>query len=330
MIKILQAREATSASGEKVQITQQDLHDIADNYSVEEPAPFVIGHPKTNGPAKGWVEKLVVKGDSLYAKGKDWASDLVKSVKDKEFIKISASLHKKDSTANPNPGFLSLRHVRFLGDTAPAMPMGTVDVSDLSDGEDADDLIYSFSDFDEDQLNFNNEDNIMPDEPNKLSALQDQIAALKAEKEGLQDKVDSLEKREGIRAAKDFSDSISDFATEAVKKGNILPAQKDELVKLFDFANDAAQSMDFSEEGAVDPVEALKSFVSNLKSVDFNEGTPEDADQPADFSVQIVSPDGHNVSKEDQARLKLVEDYAQKNEISFDAAIVQLEERGEI
>lgn len=330
MIKILQAREATSAAGDKVEITQQDLHDIADNYNSEEPAPFVLGHPKTDAPAKGWVESLVVKGNTLFAKGKDYAQDLIDKVSKREYTKISSSLHTKDSTANPNPGKLSLKHVGFLGAAAPAMPMGQVDVSDLNADDDA--VIYSFSDIEGDDFEFNNEESDMTkkvEDGNDVTALQAKIDELQAKNEGLQETVSKHEKRASLRAAKDFSASVDEFCAGAIKAGQLLPAQKDDLAQLLDFANTAAQSMDFSEEGSVNPLEAIKGFVSSLKQVDFSEQAPEDAGEAIELST-VVSPDGHNVSKEDMATLKKVEKYQAEHKLNFEDAVTQLEERGEI
>lgn len=325
MIKILQARTATSASGEKVEITQQDLHDIADNYNQEEPSPFVLGHPKDDAPAKGWVESLVVKGNELFAKGKDYTKDLIEKVGSREYTKISSSLHKKDSTANPNPGKLSLKHVGFLGAAAPAMPMGQVDVSDLSADDDA--VIYSFSDIEGDDFEFNDEESDMTEA--EIKALQDKLEKAEVQNAALQETVSKHEKRAGLRAAKDFSDSVDNFCAGAVKAGQLLPAQKDDLVKLFNFANTAGQTMDFSEDGVEDPTEVLKAFIGGLKQVDFSEQTNEDVKDTVDLST-VVSPDGHNVSKEDAATLVKVQKFQAEHKVDFETAINQLEERGEI
>jgi hypothetical protein len=74
-------------------------------------APIVIGHPKDNAPAFGWVDSLKREGDILYAKLKNLVPEFVEILKRKLFKKRSISLYPD----------LSLRHVGFLGAGIPAV-----------------------------------------------------------------------------------------------------------------------------------------------------------------------------------------------------------------
>lgn len=73
--------------------------------------PIVIGHPKNNNPAFGWVKELKKIGNTLYAKFKDVVPEFEDLVR--------KGLFKKRSVAFYPDG--SLRHVGFLGAVPPAV-----------------------------------------------------------------------------------------------------------------------------------------------------------------------------------------------------------------
>jgi|GEM_PF-1110295 len=110
--EIFRTGSHTSTNGITKDYTAEDLRNIADTYNnSEHEAPIVIGHPKSNAPAYGWIEKLFVEGDRLFAQAKNLVSEFVDAVKEKKFLKRSISL-TKDGLLN---------HVGFLGATVPAV-----------------------------------------------------------------------------------------------------------------------------------------------------------------------------------------------------------------
>ncbi len=65
--EIFKTGKHTSDKGITNEYTNEDLDKIVSNYNPEEhEAPIVIGHPKTNAPAYGWIEKLQRVGDKAY------------------------------------------------------------------------------------------------------------------------------------------------------------------------------------------------------------------------------------------------------------------------
>ena len=98
------------------------LQDIADNYnaSVSE-APIVVGHPKTDAPAYGWIESFSVDGDRLVAHPRQVEAQFAQMVEDGRFKKRSISLYPPTAASNPVPGTHYPRHVGFLGAAAPAI-----------------------------------------------------------------------------------------------------------------------------------------------------------------------------------------------------------------
>lgn len=84
-------------------------------------APLVVGHPKTNAPAYGWVGKLASSSVGLEAEPADVEPAFAEMVNAKRFANISASFWAPDAPGNPVPGVYYLRHVGFLGAVPPAI-----------------------------------------------------------------------------------------------------------------------------------------------------------------------------------------------------------------
>ncbi|WP_432449038.1 hypothetical protein [Aliiroseovarius marinus] len=109
--------------GEALNFLDSDLQQIAASYDAKRhPAPIVIGHPKTDAPAYGWVTGLRVESDKLVADFGDIEPEFSELVKAKRYRKISASFWIPSAPNNPTPGHYSLKHVGFLGAAAPAVP----------------------------------------------------------------------------------------------------------------------------------------------------------------------------------------------------------------
>lgn len=100
------------------------------NPHIHEP-PIVVGHPKSNAPAFGWVSALKKAGNTLYAKIKDVAPEFENLVKKGLFKKRSASFY--------NDG--TLRHVGFLG----AMPPAIKGLADLKFNEGGETMTFEFN-----------------------------------------------------------------------------------------------------------------------------------------------------------------------------------------
>jgi hypothetical protein len=115
--------------GEKGSYTEADLDKIVQNYKPSEhEAPVVIGHPKDNGPAWGWVEGLKRVGNTLMAKLRQVHPQFEQMVAEGMFKKRSISLYTEPK--------LGLRHLGFLG----AMPPEVKGLADpvFRDGKYAD------------------------------------------------------------------------------------------------------------------------------------------------------------------------------------------------
>lgn len=118
-IPFLKPGTFTAQNGETLKVDESDLDLIVEatkkrNYQNNQ-LPIVIGHPKTDDPAFGWVNKadIVREGDVLYAVADE--SNLVP-----EFVEwVKKKLYKTISPAIR--GDLSIKHIGFLGAKAPAI-----------------------------------------------------------------------------------------------------------------------------------------------------------------------------------------------------------------
>lgn len=86
---------------------------IVQNYNAgNHEAPIVVGHPKDNSPAFGWVDSLeVLPGDRIFAKPKGIQPEFEEAVGRGIYNKRSASFYSN----------LNLRHIGFLGGMPPAL-----------------------------------------------------------------------------------------------------------------------------------------------------------------------------------------------------------------
>nr|DAM57857.1 MAG TPA: hypothetical protein [Caudoviricetes sp.]DAY13497.1 MAG TPA: hypothetical protein [Caudoviricetes sp.] len=145
LIEIFKAGKRTDANGVEVEITTADLQQAVDAYNINfHESPAVIGHPKHNAPAYGWVKRLELDGDVLKAEFDQIDPEFAEMVEKGRFKKISSSFYLADSPNNPCPGNLYLRHVGFLGAMPPAVKglrnpefadneQGVVDFSDWAE-----------------------------------------------------------------------------------------------------------------------------------------------------------------------------------------------------
>ena len=108
------AGEHTDNSGKTRNYSREDLQQVVDNFTPNK-APLVIGHPKTNAPALGWVTGVrLTDDDRLEVTANNVNVDFAKAVAAKSFPNRSVSLYRTDKG-------LTLRHIGYLGAVEPAL-----------------------------------------------------------------------------------------------------------------------------------------------------------------------------------------------------------------
>ncbi len=119
--------------GEKGVFTTPQLAALAASYDpAKQEAPIVVGHPKIDAPAFGWVKALRMDGDTLQAQLGDVDPDFDAAVKAKKYKKRSVAFVRNKET-----GALKLRHLGWLG----AMPPHVEGLRDAQFGADEYDAI---------------------------------------------------------------------------------------------------------------------------------------------------------------------------------------------
>lgn len=133
--EIFKSGKQTSSAGSTIDFSESDLQKTVEAYdpSLHE-APIVVGHPKDNLPAYGWVSKIDFSDGILNADAIQVDEDFSEMVRAGRFKKRSASFYSPDSPSNPVPGVYYLRHVAFLGAEPPAVK-GLKDVNFSEDEE---------------------------------------------------------------------------------------------------------------------------------------------------------------------------------------------------
>lgn len=133
-IEIFRAGKHTDASGKERTWTESDLEAIAAGYDpARHEAPLVVGHPKDNSPAFGYVEALKRDGAVLLMKPSQVPDEFTDLVRKGTYKKRSISLYPD----------MTLRHVGFLGGMPPAVK-GLKDIA-FSGADEA--VTYEFGDY---------------------------------------------------------------------------------------------------------------------------------------------------------------------------------------
>lgn len=149
-IEIFKVGTHTAMSGQTLPFDRDQLSAAVAAYKPDlHEAPIVVGHPKDNHPAFGWIDHLELTDDGVVlAHPKQVDADFAELVAAGRYKKRSASWYTPDSPANPVPGTLYLRHVGFLGAQPPALKgLGDVQFNEAEEGvvEFADTSPYVFS-----------------------------------------------------------------------------------------------------------------------------------------------------------------------------------------
>lgn len=121
-LEIFRAGNHRAMNGTVLDFSEDTVHEIVDGYDPAlHEAPLVVGHPKANEPAYGWVSSLDYADGVVVAEPDQVDAEFADMVNDGRFKKISASFFTPNNTNNPTPGKYYLRHVGFLGAQPPAV-----------------------------------------------------------------------------------------------------------------------------------------------------------------------------------------------------------------
>lgn len=278
-IEVFRAGVREDTLGTVHTITAADLAAAAAAYdpAVHE-APIVVGHPKHNAPAYGWISGLQAAGDSLTSSHRQVDAAFAEMVRTGRFKKRSVSFYQPTDPANPKPGVWYPRHVAYLGAQPPAVK-GLREI-EFSEG-DADSAV----DFSEPIVTTTEEpDDMSKDLQDKLDAATAQLQAEKdarakaeADASAAQKKADAAQAQAASfaeRARADRKAGYVSFAEAQVQAGRLLPKDKDMAVASLEALADTAPA-EFAEGDTtrkVSHVQWLQDLIANVPAtVDFAE-----------------------------------------------------------
>ena len=268
---IFRAGRHRTIGGQTVEFSAADLAAVAAAYdtAVHE-APLVIGHPKTDDPAMGWVSGLKCVGLRLEADFRQMDPAFAEAVEAGRYKHVSAAFYAPDSPHNPKPGGYYLRHVGVLG----AVPPAVKGLGPLNFAED-DTLFLAFSEeeaapsgdtppADSPKDNPNEDTMDRKTEPAGTAGAAAENAALRKELEEMKARMAKQE------AERRHADNLA-FAEGLVSSGKLAPAGRDVVTATLDALTTPKEDggmIAFGEgDDAVPLAEQFRSLLSSAEPV---------------------------------------------------------------
>jgi hypothetical protein len=315
LLEIFKTGTWTDMSGQVLSFSAEDLAATAEAYDPAVfKAPLVVGHPKLEDPAYGWVASLTSDQGKLLAGHEDVEPAFAEMVNAKRFPKVSASFYAPQSAANPKPGVWYLRHVGFLGAAAPAIP-GLKAASFAGDAQGVVTIEFAGSD---PAVTLNPES--IP-----VKTTEQQTADFAAQQAALASKETDLATREKALADKEATTrktEIAAFAEQLVSAGKVLPREQEGLVAFMAGLSDS-DTVSFAAEGVQvsKPTGTwLREFLNGLpERVDFAERSA--AEQNDEQTIaSFAAPTGYSVDKDRLALHGKIVAHQQKHKVDYATA----------
>ncbi len=364
LIHIFKSGTRQDSSGAMVTITDADLAATAAAYDpTKHEAPLVIGHPKHDSPAYGWVKSISFKDGDLYVTPTQINSAFAEGVDAGQWKKVSASFYLPSSPSNPVPGTYYLRHVGFLGAQPPAIK-GLAPV-EFADADDKQIVTLDFADYDDMRqaglwrnlrewllAKFGKEaaDQVIPgyavdellqsamrEEPmgnsspvnySEETMASEQEAVLAAENQRLKQQLAQAKQAELAAKVAARAKEHSDFADGLVAEGRLLPKHKPIVLAFLNFS-ETDTSLEFGEGDAKQSLGgAFRDYLKDQPVViEFGEyatkGKAHDDIGTADFSAPV----GYAIDQSRNAMHARALAYQKANGVTYEQAVKAVEKQ---
>lgn len=367
-LHIFKQGKQTTSAGESLFFSEADIAATARLYDPKKhEAPIVVGHPKQDAPAYGWIGSLGFDADNgLTANPIQVDPAFAEMVAAGRFKKISASFYSPDSTANPTPGFYYLRHVGFLGAEPPAVKgLKPVEFGELNTGV----VTVEFSEYSDSLLarimrrvreyfiaekGLEKADQIIPDwdinalereairesmreqessphfseaTPKENTVTPEQKAALEAENQQLKQKMAELNAAQAKAAQTARHTEHLNYAESLVTAKKLPPAHKELVVAVLD-AVATEQPLEFGEGEHKQPIaKGFKAFLDTLPTSVLFAETATKDRVGAANTVDFSAPQGATVDSEQLVKHGKALDYAAKHGVDYITAVRQVEKQ---
>lgn len=289
-IQVFSTGTHTDSNGNTRTWTKDDLDLIASTYDPKNhEAPHVIGHPKTNSPAYGWIDAVKREGNHLYVKTKSAVKEFVEMLKKGMFKKRSISINA-DGTLN---------HIGWLGAKAPAVK----GLEDFQFSNEDKIVFYEFESQEDEDLvsepaveptadpepkaptpNPSKEGNEKSPEQyeQEISTLSKKITTLESSVENFaqsDERRKTAETELGKLRLRMRKTEFETYLNEKIVYGSVSPAMEKKISKLLEvldsvqFANgEEAQEFAFLDGEPEKPIDIFKSLIDDLpKQIEFAE-----------------------------------------------------------
>ncbi|GFM85406.1 hypothetical protein PSCICO_08050 [Pseudomonas cichorii] len=336
-LHIFKPGQHTAMSGDSFNFSESDLAATVRAYSPAlHEAPLVIGHPKHDAPAAGWVKSLQATSEGLVAETQQVDPAFAELVGRGSYKKISASFYHPDSPSNPVPGVYYLRHVGFLGAQPPSIKgLRPIELADTDEGviefgdfghEVSSGLWRRFREFLIGQFGAETADKVAPSweidslaeaarrpeqgigpsysEPKSTTEVHavttEEQAALQAENERLKKSLALRDKTDKAAALEAISVKNTEFA-EALVASGMKPAHVPAVVAVLNFAESSDKPLEFGEVDDRQPLaDGLKAVFQELTgAVNFGEqASKARAGKTVDKSINPLVADAEARSKQ--------------------------------
>lgn len=116
-IEIASPGKRRALNGAEFEFTPAILAELAEYDPAVFEAPIVLGHPKLDDPAFGWLGSASIDPASGKLTGvpSTLAPEFAEAVQARRYSKISPAIYLPDSPNNPRPGKHTLKHIGFFG-----------------------------------------------------------------------------------------------------------------------------------------------------------------------------------------------------------------------
>lgn len=336
--------------------TPETLRAIADAYDAAlHEAPIVVGHPRMDDPAYGWVGRLRADADGLFAEPRDVDASFAEAVRAGRYRKVSVSLYPPGVERNPRPEGWYLRHVGFLG----ARPPVVKGLRQVELGEDGDAVVLEFGeperalarvlrrlrDWVIEKGSLEEADRVLPQwEIENLADAEDATAVMSepedpeeetmppekddaARREAeLAEREAALQRREAEAALAADRREALEFAEKQTAAGRIPPADRDALADVLAALPGDAE-IELAEDGGRKSARAvLRGIVERLPAqIDYGERAPAADGQPAAAAATPLPDDWTHPP--DDGRHRRVLEYAEQHGTTYEEAAARVADR---
>ncbi|MGE4545833.1 MAG: hypothetical protein AB7D06_17210 [Pedobacter sp.] len=300
-VHIFKPGKYMATNGQTYEFTEAMLQASAAAYDPQlHEAPIVLGHPKHDDPAYGWISKLEFADGQLWGNPDQVDPGFAELHRGGRYKKRSASFYSPDDPRNPVPGVFYLRHLGVLGAQPPAVK--GLKAANFADGEAP--VTLEFGDWNDrtiarvlrkmknffiEQFGKDKADQLIDEwdleeittealrpEPVKAEPVNPEFGEpprkdlpMRLTPEEIAAKEAELVEREaalGLKEAAGRKAADAAFAEQLVKDGKLLPQHKPFVTDFLEAIEGNQVEVAFSEGKKVSPREAFCQFLEDLGS----------------------------------------------------------------